>query len=213
MTAGGAAVLALGGVWLAGELVLQVRQWRRGRGGGRSEWVSLGVLVVAGVASGFVAGPFHGLLALPRPVALWAGFAIALIGVVVRFWAIVALGRFFRGVVTVQSDHEVVRRGPYRVIRHPSYLGALVGVLGFGLTSGSVAAALVMTAVLGVGFAYRIAVEERALRTGLGAAYEEYAATTGRLLPRVRRPDRGAGLGGAPVDRPVTGSGGRGGMS
>jgi protein-S-isoprenylcysteine O-methyltransferase Ste14 len=204
VTAGGVAVLALGGVWLAGELVLQVRQWRRGRGGGRSEWTSLGVLVVAGFAAGFVAGPFHGLLTLPRPVALWAGFAIALVGMAVRFWAIVALGRFFRGVVTVQSDHEVVRRGPYRVIRHPSYLGALLGVLGFGLTSGSVAAALVMTAVLGLAFAYRIAVEERALRAGLGTAYEEYVATTGRLLPRL--PGMRAGSDPSKPARPVVGN-------
>ncbi|MCD2194842.1 isoprenylcysteine carboxylmethyltransferase family protein [Actinomycetospora endophytica] len=188
MSAGGAAVLALAGAWLTGEVVLQAWQWHRGRGGGRSEWASLVVLVLVGFACGPAAGPFQGFLVLPRPVALWVGLAIALVGITFRFASIIVLGRFFRGVVTIQADHEVVRRGPYRVIRHPSYLGALVGVLGFGLTGGSVAAALVMTAVVGIGLGYRIAVEERALRAGLGAAYEQYAATTGRLLPRFRRP-------------------------
>lgn len=187
MSPGAAAVLVLAGVWIAGEVGLQALQWRRGRGGGRSERASLVVLVVAGSLCGLAARPVQGFLVLPPDVALGAGFALALVGVGFRFWSIVVLGRFFRGVVTIQSDHEVVRRGPYRVLRHPSYLGALVGVLGFGLTGGSVAAAVVMTAVVGLGLAYRIAVEERALRAGLGAAYEEYAATTGRLVPRVRR--------------------------
>lgn len=187
MTPGEVAVLVLAGVWVTGEFGLQVRQWRRGRGGGRSEWASLVVLIAAGSLCGLAATPVRGLLVLPSAVALWAGFALALVGVGFRFWSIVVLGRFFRGVVTVQADHEVVRRGPYRVLRHPSYLGALVGVFGFGLTGGSVAAALVTTAVLGLGLAYRIAVEERALRAGLGAAYDGYAATTGRLLPRLRR--------------------------
>ncbi|GLZ49924.1 protein-S-isoprenylcysteine methyltransferase [Actinomycetospora sp. NBRC 106375] len=183
---GGDLVLALAVVWLAGEIALQVRQWRRGRGGGRSEWGSLVVLVAAGVAAGIVSAPFRGLLVLPDAVALWLGLAIAVAGIAFRFWSILVLGRFFRGVVTVQADHEVVRRGPYRYLRHPSYLGALVGVLGFGITAGSVAAALVTTAVAGLGVGYRIAVEERALRAGLGSAYDEYAATTGRLLPRLR---------------------------
>jgi protein-S-isoprenylcysteine O-methyltransferase Ste14 len=185
---GGEVVLVLAGVWVAGEVALQVRQWRRGRGGGRAEWGSLVVLVVTASLSGVASAPFRGLLVLPSAVALAVGLGIAVVGVTVRFWSILVLGRFFRGVVTVQADHEVVRTGPYRYVRHPSYLGALVGVLGFGLTGGSVAAAVVMTAVIGVGVAYRIAVEERALRAGLGAAYDEYAATTGRVLPRLRVP-------------------------
>lgn len=201
MSAGEVAVLALAGVWLAGELGLQAWQWRRGRGGGRSEWASLVVLIVAGAVSGLVAAPVHGLLPLPSGVARWAGFALALVGTAFRFWSIIMLGRFFRGVVTIQSDHEVVRRGPYRFVRHPSYLGVLVGVLGFSLTGGSVASAAVVAAVLGLGLAYRIAVEERALRAGLGAAYEEYAAVTGRLLPRVRR--RALPRGGGRGDRRV----------
>jgi protein-S-isoprenylcysteine O-methyltransferase Ste14 len=186
---GDVAVLALAGVWLAGETALQVRQWRHGRGGGRTEWLSLLVLVVAGSISGLASAPVRGLLLLPRGVALWLGLGIALLGVGFRFWSILVLGRFFRGVVTIQVDHELVRRGPYRVVRHPAYLGVLVAVFGFDLTAGSVAAAVVVAAVIGLGVAYRVAVEERALRAGLGTAYAEYAATTGRLLPRVRRGD------------------------
>jgi protein-S-isoprenylcysteine O-methyltransferase Ste14 len=195
---GGEVVLVLAGAWVAGEVALQVRQWRRGRGGGRAEWGSLVVLVAAGVLSGVASVPFRDVLVLPRGAALGAGLVIAVAGVALRFWSILVLGRFFRGVVTVQADHEVVRAGPYRYLRHPSYLGALGGVLGFGLTGGSVAAAVVGTAVVGLGVAYRIAVEERALRAGLGEAYVRYAATTGRLLPRWHARDvTGAGRGSA----------------
>lgn len=179
----GLAVAALGVGWLVAEIVLQVRNWRLGAGGGRVEWTSLVVLTGAGVVSGIVARPVAGLLVLPRGPAFALGLALALVGVVLRVWSILWLGRFFRGVVTIQTDHRVVRTGPYRVVRHPSYLGALVGVLGFALTGGSVAAALVTTAVLGLGVAYRIRVEERALRAGLGSAYDDYAAVTPALVP------------------------------
>jgi protein-S-isoprenylcysteine O-methyltransferase Ste14 len=98
-------------------------------------------------------------------------------------YSIHTLGAYFRGTVHVQDGHRVICHGPYRLLRHPSYAGGLLGVLGFGLTSGNLAAAGVLLAFLLVGMLYRIQVEERLLRTELGDAYRDYADRTARLIP------------------------------
>ncbi len=115
------------------------------------------------------------VLALPL---MWLGIGF-------RLWAIHTLGPVFRGVVRVQADHEVIRRGPYRLLRHPSYAGALVAVVGLGLTFQNWAALVLYVACGTVGVLYRIRVEERVLLAELGDAYRDYAATTARLVPHV----------------------------
>jgi protein-S-isoprenylcysteine O-methyltransferase Ste14 len=85
----------------------------------------------------------------------------------------------------VQEDHEVVRTGPYRVIRHPAYAGALVAIVGLALTLHNAAAIVVYLACAGFAIGYRIRVEERVLRTELGHRYTDYAETTARLVPHV----------------------------
>src|SRR5205085_6139499 len=64
----------------------------------------------------------------------WIGLAIFMAGVVLRAWAIVTLGRFFTVHVAIASDHQLVRRGPYRLLRHPSYTGIWLIMMGLGMT-------------------------------------------------------------------------------
>jgi protein-S-isoprenylcysteine O-methyltransferase Ste14 len=116
---------------------------------------------------------------------LGSGVAIVLAGAALRDWAILSLGRYFRRVVTIEPGQRIVRRGPYRVLRHPSYTGILLILSGFGLTFGSWASA---GAALLIGFAGilpRIRVEERALAQAFGSDYTEYANSTGRILPHI----------------------------
>lgn len=65
---------------------------------------------------------------------LGLGVAIVLAGAVLRDWAIVSLGRYFRREVTIEPGQRIVRRGPYRVLRHPSHTGIFLIVAGFGPT-------------------------------------------------------------------------------
>jgi protein-S-isoprenylcysteine O-methyltransferase Ste14 len=173
-------------VWIAVEVVMQVRQYRMGGRSKVTEWGSLGVIVLS-LAVGFVLARVAGA-ALPG-LRIPMGDAMALplmwLGIGFRLWAIHTLGRFFRGVVHVQADHEVIRRGPYRLVRHPSYAGALVAVVGLGLTFQNWAALILYVACGTVGVLYRIRVEERVLLAELGDAYRDYAATTARLVPHV----------------------------
>lgn len=111
------------------------------------------------------------------------GVGLCLLGLSVRIWAIATLGRFFTTEVMIQADQKVVDRGPYRWVRHPSYLGILLLFLGVPLAQGQPVGDLVMLVVFLPALTYRMAVEERTLVEALGLAYQEYQARTRRLIP------------------------------
>jgi protein-S-isoprenylcysteine O-methyltransferase Ste14 len=113
------------------------------------------------------------------------GIAIVLFGAAFRDWSIVSLGRWFRREVTIEPGQRLVRRGPYRVLRHPSYTGLILVFAGFGLAIGSWVGAAAALVVVLAGLVPRIRVEERALANTFGAEYTEYAGSTARLLPHV----------------------------
>jgi protein-S-isoprenylcysteine O-methyltransferase Ste14 len=114
---------------------------------------------------------------------LGLGVGVALAGAALRVWAIVTLGRFFRREVTIEPGQRIVRRGPYRVLRHPSYAGLVLFSAGIGLAFGSWAGAAVAAAAMTAGLVPRIRVEERVLAGAFGAEYHEYARATARLVP------------------------------
>ncbi len=116
---------------------------------------------------------------------LGVGVALVLAGVGLRAWAIVTLGRHFRRQVTIEEGQTLVRRGPYRLLRHPSYAGLLLAFAGLGLALGSWVSAAVAALTLFLGLLPRIRVEERALARAFGPDYEDYASHTDRVLPHV----------------------------
>jgi protein-S-isoprenylcysteine O-methyltransferase Ste14 len=175
--------------WLVAEVVMQVRQYRQGGAATRNEWRSLGVIVASIVVGQVLATVALHVAPLWIPLGRVPMLLIALpvtwLGIGFRLWSIHSLGRFFRGVVHVQADHHVVRTGPYRVLRHPSYAGALVAVLGLSLTFQNWTSIVLLVACALAGIYYRIRVEEQVLRAELGQAYIDYSAETSRLIPRV----------------------------
>jgi protein-S-isoprenylcysteine O-methyltransferase Ste14 len=116
---------------------------------------------------------------------LGLGIAIVLAGAVLRDWAILSLGRYFRREVTIEPGQRIVRRGPYRVLRHPSYTGIFLILAGFGLAFGSWVSAAVALLIVFAGMLPRIRVEERALAQAFGPDYADYAKSTARVLPHV----------------------------
>ncbi|WP_269857283.1 methyltransferase family protein [Streptomyces sp. RPT161] len=175
-------------VWVAAEGVLQIRQRLRSDATERTEWLSLLLIPVLISCGIMLAGPIrHAVPALSySPHALGVRMVIlvvAWIGIVVRLWAIIALGRFFRGTVHIQHDHRVVTTGPYRFVRHPAYSGMLLAALDLALLMDNAASWLVFTVCCLVALGYRIRVEERMLLDALGEEYRSYAARTRRLIP------------------------------
>jgi len=116
---------------------------------------------------------------------LGLGLAIVFAGAALRDWAIVSLGRYFRREVTIEPGQRIVRRGPYRVLRHPSYTGICLILAGFGLTFGSWVSAVVALLIVFLGLLPRIRVEEHALAQAFGSDYTAYGTSTDRMLPHV----------------------------
>jgi len=112
------------------------------------------------------------------------GIVLALAGIALRWYAVLVLGRFFTTRIMTTPDQPVVQKGPYRLVRHPSYSGLLLTALGLLLCSTNwLSLACFVIAV--PGFAYRIRVEEGALTAALGDAYRVYMRHTKRLVPFV----------------------------
>src|SRR5207342_1588453 len=108
-------------------------------------------------ATGRVPGPALG------DWSAWAGLALGAAGVALRVWSVVTLGQYFTYVVKVTPDQKVVQTGPYRLIRHPSYTGALMLALGIGLAMGYPATVGLIGIANLAAYLIRIGVEERAL--------------------------------------------------
>jgi protein-S-isoprenylcysteine O-methyltransferase len=95
------------------------------------------------------------------------------------------LGRFYTRTLVTTDDQRVVRDGPYRIVRHPGYLGSLLVWLGAAFCSTNLIAIGAVAVLLTVAYGYRIHVEERMLVASLGEPYVEYRRTTARLVPFV----------------------------
>jgi protein-S-isoprenylcysteine O-methyltransferase Ste14 len=120
------------------------------------------------------------------PVGLAAqlvGGALSMIGVAFSLWAIVTLGRHYDLILEVHAGHELVRSGPFRVVRHPVYTGLALHFVGACLATGNVL--LILGTLVGSfpAFYMRARAEERLLRTEFGAEYEAYAKKVGMLVP------------------------------
>jgi protein-S-isoprenylcysteine O-methyltransferase len=129
-------------------------------------------------------------LLLPQAVMSWkrtqlffVGICLMLLGIMLRWYSAAVLGKYFTFDVAIQSGQILVERGPYRYIRHPSYSGALLTLLGFGLALGNWAGLAAALFCMGFAYAYRIPVEEAALASALGEAYKQYMKRTWRLVP------------------------------
>lgn len=115
----------------------------------------------------------------------YPGIVVMILGIIFRQWSIAVLGRFFSGTVSTQKGQKVVENGPYRYIRHPSYTGALLILLGIGLALQSWGAAIILMLLFSLAYGYRIHVEERVLINELGDPYIEYKKRTKRLIPYI----------------------------
>ncbi|PIP80430.1 MAG: isoprenylcysteine carboxyl methyltransferase [Gammaproteobacteria bacterium CG22_combo_CG10-13_8_21_14_all_40_8] len=110
---------------------------------------------------------------------------VFIFGWFLRWYSIIYLGKFFTVNVAIAQDHRVIDTGPYRFIRHPSYTGLLLELLGFGLFLQNWLSLTILLVPITLAFVNRMAVEEKALESFLGIAYANYKARTKRLIPGV----------------------------
>jgi protein-S-isoprenylcysteine O-methyltransferase Ste14 len=111
------------------------------------------------------------------------GCACAVLGIAFALWAIVTLGRHYDLLLEVHTGHELVRDGPYRIVRHPVYTGLGLHFIGACIATGNVLLIAGTLAVTFPGFYLRARAEERLLREQFGAEYDTYAKRVGMLAP------------------------------
>jgi protein-S-isoprenylcysteine O-methyltransferase Ste14 len=94
------------------------------------------------------------------------------------------LGRNWSGEITQKAEHELVRTGPYRFVRHPIYTAILGMSVGTALVSGDLHA-FIGAALVAVAYARKIRLEERNMDEVFGQAYDDYRRSTWAILPPV----------------------------
>jgi protein-S-isoprenylcysteine O-methyltransferase Ste14 len=133
----------------------------------------------------FVPIPWLAVRVVPASVPVqWGGVALLALGLGFSAWARHHLGSNWSGVVTLKGDHELIRTGPYRWVRHPIYVGviaALIGcVLAYGELRGILGVALVVIAMV-----RKLRIEERYMHERFKEEYARYRADTPALIPFV----------------------------
>jgi protein-S-isoprenylcysteine O-methyltransferase Ste14 len=175
-------------VWAYGAEAGIVRRARKAQGASDSK--SLQVIMfgqsIASFASFWLA--FVPALQFPaayRLAAFYSGVVLIVVGALLRRHCWRMLGASFTGDVRARSDQEVVSRGAYRVVRHPSYTAGIILNAGVGIALGSWASALLFAVASVAVYVYRMNVEERALLAVIGEPYRQFMATRKRLVPFV----------------------------
>jgi protein-S-isoprenylcysteine O-methyltransferase Ste14 len=111
--------------------------------------------------------------------------ALLVLGLSIRWLAILKLGRSFTANVVIQDQQRVQKSGVFRFVRHPSYTGLLTIFVGIGLFTRSWVGLVIVVVPITVALLYRIHVEEAALSHAFGEEYRSYCRSTKRLIPGV----------------------------
>lgn len=183
------ALQVLGCLFPVSELALLLVTRARLHGAARRDRGSVGLIwgaVVVGLCGG-IALQSVPAGRIPLPQAWLHGMALVLLagGLVVRWAAILTLGKFFTATVSIRQDHRIIRAGMFRRVRHPSYGGALLAFLGLAIALGNWLSIAAILLPVVAAFLNRIRVEEAALVEALGADYIEYRKSTRCLIPGV----------------------------
>jgi len=184
----GIILIVVSGIWVAGEIVLAFSTLARRSGRASADrgtlvllWVTI---IIALNAASFLTFTGRGWGPFPAAVA-WVGLGLIVAGLALRVWAVATMGKSFTSQVAAAPGQVVVSRGPFRLIRHPSYAGSLLSFLGLGFAFGNALAVIIIFVPVTLAFLRRIAVEEKHLKAALGEPYDAYCRRTKRLLPGI----------------------------
>ncbi len=181
LTVAGVLWLVWGGYWL-----FAARSVKRDE---RAEPLLLRAIHLGLIGAAFALA--FSLVPLPRPLRsafldapwTWAGAALTAAALAFAIWARVHLGAYWSGRITVKEGHQLIRTGPYAIVRHPIYTGFAFGFAGAAIASGRLAALLGLSLVI-VAYAIKIPREEKVLAAQL-SEYADYRRQVRALVPFV----------------------------
>src|SRR6202140_1706527 len=115
------------------------------------------------------------------------GLSMILLGSLLRRYCWRTLGKYFTGDVRARPDQPVIRTGPYRLVRHPSYTAGIMMFVGIGLALGSWFSFALLTITAIATYVYRVTIEERALLNTIGEPSRDYMKEPKRFIPHIVR--------------------------
>ncbi len=115
----------------------------------------------------------------------YIGLALTIIGGLITIIARLQLGKYATGELMIQQEHQLVQRGLYRKIRHPIYLGGLIGIIGFPLVLRSLIITIAVFVLDLLVFIQRMNREEKLLQEEFGDEYRAYMNESKRLIPYI----------------------------
>ena len=144
-----------------------------------------GSVMIVSLAFAFgIARANSGFAALPQ-FFFYIGISMMVLGEIIRQTSIRTLGKSFTAAVIIVEGQRLVRKGMYKHVRHPGYLGGIISMVGIGFAMQSWAAVLAALLIVASVYMSRIYLEEEALRKHFGPEYDDYARKTSMLLPHV----------------------------
>jgi protein-S-isoprenylcysteine O-methyltransferase Ste14 len=180
--------IAVCAAWVASEIILAVLL--RSGGADKSKdksslaylWITISISITAGVV---VASKGIGFILMIFPATTYAGLSFVVLGLILRWVAILTLRRYFTVNVAIRKDHIIVDKGLYGILRHPAYSGSLLSFLGLAIYFANWLVFVIIFLPILCAFLHRIRIEEEVLLKQFGKKYISYSERTKRLVPFV----------------------------
>ena len=108
---------------------------------------------------------------------------LLLVGGIILLVSRIQIGRYGTGKIVIEKEHQLITRGIYGYIRHPIYLGGLIGWTGLSLAFKGVIIPVIVLIIYFTVFKSRMDLEERMLLEEFGEEYKSYCKTAKRAIP------------------------------
>lgn len=178
-------LIAAGLGWVAFSVYWEIAARNEAAAKSTESGVSRGIhILLANLALALVFFPIRGLgRFLPASTLIMtAGLVVEGLGLFLTIWARRCLGRNWSGEISIKVDHELIRSGPYKLLRHPIYTGLLTMYVGTAVVAGTWLA-LIGLAMAAFAYWRKIRLEEKNLNVAFGTDYDAYRRETWALIP------------------------------
>ncbi len=182
----GLLLLIISACWLISEVLLialrRSKNDSQDHDKGSIRWLNIVIYtsIAIAVSLGFMRiGQIHAAISIIP----WVGLSFIVVGLIIRWTAILTLRKYFTTNVVIQSDHRIIKKGLYRFVRHPSYSGSIISFCGLGLVFSNWISFIVLIMPITVAFLKRIQIEEQALSNAFGEQYSDYRKISWALFP------------------------------
>lgn len=169
-------------VWVAASLTNKRSVYRETTGERMRYWIVfiIGILIlIEGRRLPISINPRIIPLSLTRE---WIAVLLAITGLAFALWARVTLGRNWSGTITFKEKHELIVRGPYRIVRHPIYTALLTMFLGTAILIGRIGGVLGLVFIF-VSFWIKLRREEELMLQQFPDQYADYQRRVKRIVP------------------------------